>query len=181
MIKYIVTSLVLVLCQSTMIFSQDKLTDMEVYVEPYMSLSYQAFFKDLVLNSDNDYIEYISGFDFEWGYRYQLLVLERIYEEPMMDAGDREFKLLKMISKTRVEPEYTFSMRMEKDMRLDGEDMPDAIQRMEGNYFSYTEEMTFFVPDDLLAKFEKKVMESDSFYAVFGFTEEVELILKEVK
>jgi len=77
-------------------YEKDIVSERTVIIEPHKQLSNGAFFMDLTLVSDNPYIDYIEGFDFEWGYRYQLVVQETIFSNPPQDASDRTFELVKV-------------------------------------------------------------------------------------
>ena len=69
-------------------------------------------FKRLVLNSLDSEVEYIDGFDFEWGYYYTLRVKE--LDVGMLSDGTRyEYSLLKVISKDKVSDTVIFSMSID--------------------------------------------------------------------
>ena len=50
-----------------------------IIIEPYLQLTNGAFFTSLTLVSDNPYVDYVKGFDFNWGIRYQLKVKKNAF------------------------------------------------------------------------------------------------------
>ena len=55
----------------------DKVSELSITIEPYKKLSNGAFFTSLTLVSDNPYVEYVKGFDFE-----MILINEFYLSEP---------------------------------------------------------------------------------------------------
>lgn len=54
----------------------------------------------------------ISGFEYEWGYIYDLKIHKRTIENPPADASSIEFILEEVISKNPVEETETFEIRL---------------------------------------------------------------------
>ncbi|MFT7611914.1 MAG: hypothetical protein ACI9J3_000863 [Parvicellaceae bacterium] len=153
-------SLLLILLIGTGI-AQDKSKTITIKVKPYMTLSYGAFFKNLELKSPDCGAEHISGFDFEWGYKYSLKVKETTLARPPEDGSSKTYKLIKVISKTKVAEDYTFKMSIERDIYLGpGDQKPTLVKDGENNY-------KYFGKINILydAKFQRKfdqLMDSDS-------------------
>ena len=67
-----------------------------ITIEPYMYTQNYEHFKRLVLESNDSKVDYINGFDFEWGYYYTLKVEEN-YLGQMSDGTNYEYSLIKII------------------------------------------------------------------------------------
>lgn len=59
----------------------------------------------------------ISGFDYEWGYVYDLKIKKRTIDNPPADASSIEFILEEIISKTSVEQGLTFKVQLKSSTR----------------------------------------------------------------
>ncbi|MBL6657061.1 MAG: DUF4377 domain-containing protein [Flavobacteriales bacterium] len=133
---------------------EDKVSEQIIIIEPYMKLSNGAFFMDLTLVSDNPYVDYVKGFDFEWGNRYQLKVKETIFAYPPQDVSDREFELLEVIlQKPSLEK---FEMILINEFYL-SEPVGESISKIKTGQYSYHNKMEFKVPPKLRAEFNRKM------------------------
>jgi len=56
--------------------SSQKVTEKIITIEPQMSFQNYEHFKRLTLSSPDSPSEFLSGFEFEWGYNYQIKVKE---------------------------------------------------------------------------------------------------------
>ena len=89
-----------------------------ITIEPYMTVTNGAFFKQLTLKSNDSDAEFIQGFDFEWGYSYKLKIKIHKLKNPPEDGSDTDYILLKTVSKTKVPDNYKFNMLLNKDLYL---------------------------------------------------------------
>ena len=80
-----------------------------ITIEPYMSKENYEHFKRLVLESSDSKVNYINGFDFEWGYYYTLKVEEN-YLGQMSEGTNYEYSLIKIISKEKVNDTLVFQL-----------------------------------------------------------------------
>lgn len=150
--------------------AKDKISNIIVTVEPYMALSYGAFFKSLSLKTSEPGIDYIKGFNFEWGYEYKLKVEARKLENPPMDMGDTEYKLIKIISKQKVAPNYQFKLRLENELYLGpGEENTSCYQKMNDSTYLYLEKINIIIPKGLLIDFQNIIDKNLSKIGVFEF------------
>ena len=76
-----------------------------------MYTQYYEHFKRLVLDSPTPRAEYVDGFDFEWGYFYNLKVKDLF--RPTFDGTDYEYSLLKVISKEKITDTLMFRMTID--------------------------------------------------------------------
>lgn len=140
-----------------------------VTIEPYKSLTYGAFFKSLTLKSEDTHAEFIDGFTFEWGYQYELEIKETKLDEPLMDAGDTDYELIRQVSRTKVDHDYEFSLSLENQVYLGlGENTNSLVEESEGVYL-YMDEIRIYVPDDLQEEFAE-ILSGTSKIGVFKFT-----------
>lgn len=54
----------------------------------------------------------ISGFDYELGYTYDIIVQKKRIKNPMIDMPDTEYSLFKILSKTKVPDDTTFDIEL---------------------------------------------------------------------
>jgi len=107
------TFLLLFIAFKAAVFAQvkDKVDQINVTIEPYKHATNGAFYTFLSLTCSNRGVEYIGGFDFEWGYKYELKLKRTKLAQPMEDAGDTDYDLIKVVSKTKVADSTTFKTR----------------------------------------------------------------------
>lgn len=93
------------------VFGQDILTK-TIKIEPYLSVQNYEHFKRFVLNSDDPYVEFIDGFDFEWGYFYELEVQQK--KIPMLSDGTQFiYSLNKIKSKLQASDSLIFPIAID--------------------------------------------------------------------
>jgi hypothetical protein len=149
-------------------YSHDRHRLIEVQVEPYKSLSYGAFFKSLVLKTQPENVEYIEGFDFEWGYTYKLKVEEIQLETPPQDGSSVEYKFIKLLSKTKAEDGYSFRLNLESEVYLGG-DHANSFEQINDSTFVYFNEINISVPSEHLSQFKLITKSRDNQPALFSF------------
>lgn len=54
----------------------------------------------------------ILNFDYEWGYRYELIVNKQKVDPPIIDYPKYEYELIKVVSKKKVERDETFRIHI---------------------------------------------------------------------
>lgn len=80
----------------------------KITIDRYLHLTYDAFFKKLSMSSSVGEIGNIEGFNFEWGNRYNLVVEKAILKNPPEDGSSVEFRLIRLISKTKADSSFSF-------------------------------------------------------------------------
>jgi hypothetical protein len=147
----------------------DEVNELTIIVEPYMQLSNGAFFTSLTLVSDNPYVEYINGFEFEWGYRYQLRVKETIYANPPQDASDRAFELVEVVLQTL--SSKPFKMILLNEFYL-SKPKGESVIKIKTGLYRYHDEMEFKVPPMLRAEFDRKMKNKTFCKGYFDFDDD---------
>ena len=97
--KTILTSLLVLLA---FLSCGQTVTHKTITIGPHKSFEAYEHFNRLTLNSPDSNVEFIDGFDFEWGYTYRLDVEETKFIVSFSDGTDAEHSLNRIISKTRV-------------------------------------------------------------------------------
>ena len=143
--KQLLFSLFIVLSINTL--AQDKVSTEIVKIEPYKMVTNGAFFQVMVLVSpDEPSLEYISGFDFEWGYNYVVKVKKTKLAQPMMDASNTEYELIEVVSKTKADPDLTFSLYLQRELYLGhGEENDSSIMQIDDTTYRLLNEVNFTV------------------------------------
>ncbi len=138
----------------TMQSEAQKSTNKTILVEPYKTLSYGAFFKDLSLKSE-PYSGYIEGFNFEWGYTYILKIRETELRNPPEDGSSSNYKLIKELSKKKVADDYTFLMHLHYEVYLgpSTSEVTSPFKLIEPGVYRYFDEINIEVPLEFEADF----------------------------
>jgi hypothetical protein len=122
---------------------KDKVDQITVDIEAHKHLSYGAFHKFLSLTCSDRGVEHIEDFEFEWGYNYKLKLQRTKLARPMEDAGDTDYKLIKVISKTPVPDSTTFKMRLEGFVQLSAIPEDDGAFTFNDGTCTYLGNFTF--------------------------------------
>ena len=129
-------------------------------------------FKRLVLDSPNSEVEYVDGFDFEWGYFYTLKVKE-IYIEELSDGTRYEFSLLNIISKEKVSDTVIFSMSIDPLRyyhKLEEEGISNyTLSQLNDSTYLYMDQVEIEIPQNFLESFKKKQDEEINLRGDFKF------------
>ena len=122
--------------------TQDVSKKMVIEVSPYKKVSNGAFFQVITLHSPDCYVEYLDGFDFEWGYIYDLKVKETHLASPPEDGSSYRYELIEVISKTAVPTNYTFQMILSRDLYLGhGSDQVSNFKVVNDSTYRYMDEI----------------------------------------
>ncbi len=90
--------------------NEQEISYQNISIEPYFSYQKYEHFIRLVLISDVANVEYIDGFNFEWGYRYKLKVKVNKLEYQLSDGTSHEYYLEEIISKIKVADSSYFKL-----------------------------------------------------------------------
>ena len=129
-------------------------TTRTITVSPFKYLCYGAYSKSLCLLSHDSSLEYIHGFEFEWGYLYSLEVTMKEIQRPPADASSLEFSLVKIASKIRVGREHTFPLRLEPDRYLGPGEQESSFSAINDSVFVYLDDVEIEVPSSLQDEFK---------------------------
>lgn len=139
-----------------------------IHLEPYLQLTNGAFFKSLTLKSTNTLIDNIENFDYEWGYHYKIVVKQEQIDPALRDVSNIKFTLLNILEKVPTEQNYVFSLLLDSNIYLSGE-QGDAIKKESENTYRYHDKITLIVPTDLQEDFEKLVLNKKIKRGTFTF------------
>ena len=146
-----------------------KFEEQVITVEPYLSFQNYEHFTRLVLEANDPQVEFITGFDFEWGFRYTLKVnVETL--EPMLSDGTRfEYELLEELAKVQVPDTFEFKLFLGRELYY-GEDLEVSnFKALNDSTFLYFEEVEIEVPELYRDKFNK-IVDGSSHGKVGRFT-----------
>lgn len=154
---------------ATPLFAQENIT---VTVEPFKNAVNDWAFRVLRLNTSLNSIEYIEGFDFEWGYRYQLVVKKEQIAQPMADASSVKYTLKKVISKERVDTNTLFQMRLETKLYLSPNDTTSTFVQLNDSTYTYFDEVVLVIPKTQQEEFSETIRNRTSHKVEFCFTDD---------
>ncbi|MBN2746831.1 MAG: DUF4377 domain-containing protein [Bacteroidales bacterium] len=172
--------LVYLLIFSTLAFTQKDISKKIVIdIEPYKQLSYGAFFKLLTLKTNHPAVDFVEGFDFQWGYFYKLKVIETTLTNPPMDGSNKQYKLVKVISKEKAPIDYQFQLRTESSLYLgSGPEQESTLEKRNDSTYRYFNQINILVPKKLRKEFAEIVENNQNRTGLFRFkdTETIELL-----
>lgn len=125
-----------------------------ITVSPFKYLCYGAYNKSLCLLSHDSSLEYIHGFEFEWGYFYSLEVTMTEIERPPADASSLEFSLVKVLAKMPVGKEHTFPLRLEPDRYQGPGEQESSFSTINDSVYVYLDDVEIEVPSSLRDEFQ---------------------------
>jgi len=143
--------------------------NLTISVEPYKRLTYDAFFKQLALKSPDCHVEYLEGFNFEWGVRYKLKVKEKHLANPPEDGSSIVYDLKKVISAESVPIDYIFKLRLERDLYLGPGDQVNNFKQLNDSVYLYMDEIELEIPKALRPEFDEILKVNESKKGSFKF------------
>lgn len=123
-----------------------------VHVSPFKSYQNYEHFKRLTLHCEPAEVEFIQGFDYEWGYTYTLEVQERRFEEILSDGTQAEYTLERVVSKTPVAPGTSFTLYLEGQRYYHDDPEGATLKYVGGTTWRYFDEVEFEVPESLQSR-----------------------------
>ncbi len=125
-----------------------------VTMEPYLQVVPGPQFKDLTLTSrEHPSVDRIDGFEFEWGYRYVLLVKQSEWPFPPRNASSTRYELLKEISRTEVPEGYTFPLRIVPEIHLGPGQQTNTLVALDDSTYRYMGRVNIHVPEEFREEF----------------------------
>jgi hypothetical protein len=131
-----------------------------ITIEPYLSFQNYEHFKRLVLNSNDSQAEYIEGFEFEWGFKYQLKVKVTEMIPELSDGTQYEFALDQLISKIKIIDSTEFKLLIDpliyyNDSEVADGGMNHSLKSLNDSTYLYFDLVEIEVPEILKDKFRK--------------------------
>ncbi len=140
-----------------------------ITIEPYMAVTNAAFFKTMVVKSNDCAADFIQGFNFQWGYSYKLKIKIHKLKNPPEDGSDTDYILLKTISKTKVPDTYQFKMLLDRDLYLGEGEQTNNFKSINDSTYSYFDKIEIEVTSSLKNEFNKIVNEGQVRHGNFVF------------
>tara|TARA_R110002072_G_scaffold281965_2_gene444650 strand:- start:23543 stop:24085 length:543 start_codon:yes stop_codon:yes gene_type:complete len=133
---------------------KDKVDQITITIKPYKHTTNGAFHTFLALTCSDRGVEFIDEFDFEWGFSYELKVKRTRLAQPMEDAGDTDYQLIKVISKKATPDSTIFKVHLTGWVQLapNIKDDNGAFIFNNDGTCTYLSEMTFNYPRELEEK-----------------------------
>jgi hypothetical protein len=137
-------------------------SDRTITIDPYLSFQKYEHFKRLTLNSPDSPIEYLDGFNFEWGYTYKVSVRETKLKSTSSDGTQYEYVLNHIISKTKVPDTTQFKLFLDQSRyyhKVDSREqlMNVTLKPINDNTYLYFGSVEIEVPDHLKLMFNEIV------------------------
>lgn len=155
-----------------------------VSIQPYKSLQNYEHFRRMVLECDDDWVEYIDGFDYEWGYTYALEIEETRLASDLSDGTRYEHKLLREISKTPAPDSLEFRLYLSGQVYyydLGDDEDGRSLKAVNDSTYRYFDEVDIEVPLAFREAFSRIVSGEMEKRGVFRFTPERRLRLVGLK
>ncbi len=135
------------------------ITNKTITINPYLSFQNYEHFKRLTLSSPDPNIEYIDGFEFHWGYQYELSVKETELKETLSDGTRFDYALNEIISKTKMPDSTYFKLYLDPYRYYDNldssvEEMNSTLKPINNNTFLYFDKVAIEIPESLREKFD---------------------------
>ena len=144
----------------------------EIEIMPFMHTQNYEHFKRLALTSSNSEVEYIEGFDFEWGYYYTLKV-EETYIGELSEGSRYDYSLLKEISKKKAADTVTFVMYIDP-LRYYYESEDEGISnstlnKLNDSTYLYMDNVEIEIPKKALQFIRKRIDNKSAFVGYFKY------------
>lgn len=133
--------------------------DKVISIDPYLSFQYYEHFKRLTLSSPNSPVEYLDGFDFYWGYKYELNVQETDLIVSLSDGTQFLYSLNHIVSKTKMPDSTQFKLYLEADLYYNEVDSSEqemniTFKQINDSTYLYFDEVEIEVPNKLRNAFK---------------------------
>jgi hypothetical protein len=134
-----------------------------ITIDPYLSFQNYEHFKRLTLSSPDSRIEYLEGFNFEWGYTYKLSVTEIKLDRTMSDGTQYDYAFNHIVSKTKMPDTSQFKLflnpnRYTYELDSSEQEMNITLVQLNDSTFSYFDKVEIEVPHKLKTEFNKVVL-----------------------
>jgi hypothetical protein len=143
-----------------------------IILEPFMITQNYEHFKRLVLNTSNYNVEYINGFDFDWG-SYYVLEVEENKISPLSDGTEFEHDLIKVVSKKSVNDSFVFLMSVDPLRYYSLIDEPNienyTLNIINDTVYKYMNEIEIEIPNEINQSFKKQTDNLKSVTGKFKF------------
>tara|TARA_B100000809_G_scaffold255820_1_gene294917 strand:+ start:1497 stop:2042 length:546 start_codon:yes stop_codon:yes gene_type:complete len=154
-------------------FSQT-VSNTTITIDPNLSFQNYEHFKRLTLNSPDSPIQYLDGFNFEWGYTYSVSVKETKLKFTLSDGKQYDYTLNHIISKTKVSDSTQFKLFLDPSRYYHQVDSTDQLENstlklIDDNTYTYFDKVEIEVPDNLKIVFNQIIEDKISRLGHFIF------------
>lgn len=130
-----------------------------ITVNPYLSFQNYEHFKRLTLSSPDSDVEFIEGFEFQWGYSCKIQVEKYVLKPALTDGTRRRYKLNKIVSITKEPDSASFTLLLDADLyhhrvEPDEEGINNTFKKLNDTTFSYFDKVEIEVPARFTEKFQ---------------------------
>ena len=164
--------LTLVLCS---FFVQGQTTtERIVHIDAQLEHQNYEHFKRLVLSSPDSEVEYLEGFEFDWGYAYTVSVLETQLAYPLSDGTRYTYEYKSTVSKKKMPHSCRFQLFLAPSIYYDGDATVEpsenkSFQMVNDSVFLYFGRVEIEVPKEQMATFHEAVLNGFGRMGQFAF------------
>ena len=131
-------------------------------------------FKRLVLSSPDSEVEYLEGFEFDWGYAYTVSVLETHLTYPLSDGTRYTYEYKSTVSKTKMADSCRFQLFLAPSIYYEGDATVEpsenkSFQMVNDSVFLYFGRVEIEVPKEQMATFHEAVLNGFGRMGQFAF------------
>ena len=127
-----------------------------VIVKPYKSMQNYEHFRRMVINASDPEIEFLEGYNFEWGVEKKILVETTKLDETLSDGTRYDHKYLKTIHEHQMDSTDTFLVSLYGELYYGGEPSESATLKMiEKGKYRYFDEVDIIVPMQFQSKMNR--------------------------
>ena len=164
--------LTLVLCS---FFVQGQTTtERIVHIDAQLEHQNYEHFMRLVLSSEDSEVEYLEGFEFDWGYAYTVSVLETQLAYPLSDGTHYTYEYKSTVSKKKMPHSCRFQLFLAPSIYYDGDATVEpsenkSFQMVNDSVFLYFGRVEIEVPKEQMATFHEAVLNGFGRMGQFAF------------
>lgn len=126
-----------------------------IEVEPFKQIYNSAFFSNLCMITSDGCIHNISGFDFEWGFHYELEVDKINIEFPQADSYSIKYELVRIIEKEKETVDLQFYNMVKLNRSLSSSEFIPAFEFTQNDTAIYFNEVNVLINDKDLVEILK--------------------------
>jgi hypothetical protein len=162
-------------------YSQKRET-ITITIDPHLSLQNYEHFKRLTLNSSDSDVDYVDGFDFDWGYTYKLKIIREALASTLSDGTRYRYQLEKIISRTKASDTAQFRLLVDpkvyyyEDASLEKE-QNNSLRQLNDSTFLYFNSVEIEVPFFLIETFHEHSQSSKPRIGTFTYINEKKIRL----
>jgi hypothetical protein len=130
----------------------------QIQVDGSMEFQHYEHFKRLVLKTSEPKLEFIEGFELEWGYHYVITVVEEKFKIRLSDGTESRYVLKEVISKEKIAADHSFQLFLDAHRYYENTsdydlDAAATFTQVDKNLYRYFDTILIEVPEHLERKF----------------------------